>query len=337
MRPVKRLCVLLSLACLTGLATAANVDINAVLARFDQDEHADLTSVLLMRDGRIVAERYYNGASADTLHDVRSAGKSITALLVGTAFDRGLVKPGDTVDMHWKAARGSAAGALLLDSVLTMRSGLAAFDQDPDSPGNEDKMDEAPDTDKFILSVPSASAPGPQYRYNSLTSHIAAITVEKAVGQDLERYASEALFAPLGITRWQWQRDASGHPKGQGNLSLRTRDLAAIGQLVLDGGGVKGRRVISAAWLAMMLAPRVAIGEVDRYADHYGYFWYSKTQHVQGAPLLVHFASGNGGNKIYVVPSIRAVLVVTSRAYGKGYGQRRSEEILKAILAATTP
>ena len=85
--------------------------------------------------------------------------------------------------------------------------------------------------------------------------------------------------------------------------------------------------------LAAMLAPHAAIGAVDRYADGYGYFWYTKTQQVQGKPVLVHFASGNGGNKIYVVPARDEVIVITSSAYGKGYGQLRSETILKAILA----
>ena len=73
---------------------------------------------------------------------------------------------------------------------------------------------------------------------------------------------------------------------------------------------------------------------MDRYADHYGYFWYGKTYEVAGENIKVSFASGNGGNKIYVIPARRMVVAVASSAYGKPYGQRRSEEILKALLAA---
>ena len=104
--------------------------------------------------------------------------------------------------------------------------------------------------------------------------------------------------------------------------------------MVLDDGTLDGRRVIDAAWIKAMLAPRVAIGAVDRYADIYGYFWYAKTQDVEGQKIAVHFASGNGGNKIYVIPARRMVVSIASSAYGKGYGQRRSEDILKAILKA---
>ncbi|NYE59803.1 CubicO group peptidase (beta-lactamase class C family) [Duganella sp. 1224] len=321
---MKKLLCLLLLTALPALAQP----LEEVLARWDRDQHPDLRSVLVMRDGVIVAERYYNGETADTLHDIRSAGKSITALLVGAAADRGKLSPDGRIDSYWPAAKGTALQGVTLDQVLTMRSGLAAFDEDPASPGNEDKLDEAADPIAFALAVPADATPGTRYRYNSLTSYVAGITIEQATGMDLEAFAREALFAPLGITRWQWLRDAAHHPKGQGNLFLRTRDLARIGQMVLDQGMYQGRRVISAAWLRAALAPRVAIGEVDRYADHYGYFWYQKTY----GNTVVHFASGNGGNKIYVIPASRSVVVVTSSAYGKGYGQRRSAAILQAIL-----
>lgn len=330
--------LLLAAATVAGQALAQQAPLASVLAGWDHDQHPDLRSVLVMRDGAVVAERYYNGETADTLHDVRSAGKSITALLAGAAVDRGKIGgAGEMIDRYWLAAKGTALAGVTLDNVLTMRSGLAAFDEDPDSPGNEDKMDEATDPIAFTLATPRATAPGQQYRYNSMTAYVAGVTVEKASGADLEQFARGALFGPLGIERWQWGRDSAGHPKGQGNLSLRTRDLATIGQMVLDKGVYQGRRVISAAWIAAMLAPRVEIAAADPYADHYGYFWYAKTYLIEGRRLPVFFASGNGGNKIYVVPVLRSVIVVTSSAYGKGYGQRRSEDILKAVLAHRIP
>jgi len=313
--------------------------LKAILAQWDQDEHKDLRSVLVQQDGKIIAERYYNGATADGLHDARSVGKSITSLLLGAATDRGNIRStSDPVWRYWPASKGSAAGDATLAQVLSMRSGLAAFDEDATSPGNEDKLDVAPDPLAFVLSLPRDTSPGTNYRYNSVTAYLAGIVVEKATGQDLEAFARIALFQPRGITHWQWGRDVAGHPKGQGNLSLTARDLAKIGQLVLDKGMFQGQRVISAAWIDAMLAPQVAIAGVDNYADTYGYFWYAKTHPMKVLnskvqPVPVFFASGNGGNKIYVIPALHAVVVITSSAYGKGYGQRRSENILKAILA----
>jgi CubicO group peptidase (beta-lactamase class C family) len=305
-----------------------------VLARWDHDGHPDLRSVLVLRKGEIIGERYYNGETADTLHDVRSAGKSITALLVGAAVDRGKIRSmSDTVAQYWPAATGSAIGDVTLDQVLTMRSGLAAFDEDPASPGNEDFLDEAADPLAFTLSIPRAAPPGSLYRYNSLTAYIAGLTVEMATSQKLDDFARSALFDPLGIKTIQWLPDVAGHPKGQGNLSLRTRDLGKIGQMVLGNGSYQGRQVISAAYVAAMLTPRVSIAAGDKYADNYGYFWYLKTLTINDRKIPIAFASGNGGNKIYVIPSLDCVVVVTSSAYGRGYGQLRSETILSSVLS----
>lgn len=310
-------------------------DIEAVLRRWDQDEHPDLRGAAVLLDGRLVAERYFNGETPDALHDMRSAGKSVTSLLVGAARERGLIETlSDPVQRYWPAARGSAIGDVTLQDVLTMRSGLDANDEKPESPGNEDRLDAAADPVAFLLAAPRATAPGSTYLYNSLTAYAAGLVVEEATGRQGQDFAREALFAPLGIDRFHWASDAAGRIKGQGNLSLTLRDMTRIGQMALDGGRYGGRPVLSPDWIAESLRPQVAIGAVDPYADGYGYFWYARALPVGSGTVDVRFASGNGGNKIYVIPSRRMVVCVTSRAYGRGYGQRRSQAILTAVLEA---
>jgi CubicO group peptidase (beta-lactamase class C family) len=194
-------------------------------------------------------------------------------------------------------------------------------------------MDEAADPLAFVLAVPRAEQPGQRYRYNSVTAYTAGVVVAKATGRKMDDFARTELFAPLGISHWQWDADAANYTKGQGNLSLTARGLATIGEMVRAGGVYQGRRIVSATWLREALAPQVNIAASDPYADGYGYFWYTKTQHINGKPIAVSFASGNGGNKIYIVPSRKLVVAITSSAYGHGYGQKRSENILKALLA----
>lgn len=341
--------VLVLLAACALVMTAANSDPNsdpgpdadpvlaAALAGFD-DEHHDLRGVVVMRNGKLIAERYFNGATADSLNDIRSAGKSITALLVGIAIDQGRIgSVDDPVARYWPQAQGSAIGDVPLRDVLTMRSGLAAFDDDPASPGNEDLMDEAADPLAFVLSIPRADAPGTRYRYNSATACVAGVVVAKATGGTMAAFARTALFEPLGITQWKWDTDAAGYTKGQGNLWVTTRGLATIGEMVRNNGLHDGRHIVSESWLRAALGPQVATGDDDPYADGYGYFWYAKTQQINGKPVAVSFASGNGGNKIYVVPSHGLVIAITSSAYGRGYGQRRSENILKVVLDGDEP
>lgn len=325
---------------LSAAAPVLRVDpaIERVLAGFDHDDHRDLRGVVVLRDGRVVAERYYNGETADTLHDIRSAGKSVTALLVGIAIDRGKIRGvDDVVSSYWPEAKGSAIGDVPIRHVLTMRSGLAAFDEDASSLGNEDKLDAALDPLAFLRSVPRGDPPGSRYRYNSLTAYTAGVVVAKATGQSMADVARTSLFAPLGIRRWEWAADAAGYTKGQGNLSLTLRDFATIGEMVRGEGQYRGRRIVSARWIREALASKVVIADSDPYADGYGYFWYSKVQQINGTPVPVSFASGNGGNKIYVIPSRHMVVAITSSAYGRGYGQWRSEAILKAVLAADRP
>ena len=313
----------------------ASNDFQAVLARWDKDEHPDLRGVVVRQHDEIVAERYYGAEQPDTLHDVRSAGKSITSLLIGIAIDQGHIRSvTDTVSRYLPETRDAAIGDVALADVLTMRSGLAADDDVPTSPGNEDRLMSASDWIAVLKSVPRAHPPGSLYVYNSLTAYVAGLVVARAVGDNEANFARKTLFEPLGIERFAGASDPAGNARGQGNLSVTTRNLSRIGQMVLDRGRWKGRRIVSEDWIMQSLKPRVAIGEADPYADTYGYFWFMKTLAMGHAPIAVYFASGNGGNKIYVVPDRNVVIAITSGAYDHGYGQRRSQAILTALLNA---
>ena len=84
---------------------------------------------------------------------------------------------------------------------------------------------------------------------------------------------------------------------------------------MLNDGVVNGRRLVSHEWIAMSLASQVAISDSDPYADFYGYMWYTKAEPIDGGHNIeVHFASGKGGNKIYIVPSLHMVVAITSSA-----------------------
>jgi len=309
--------------------------LQAVLATFEQNEHPDLRGAIVLRNGSVVAEHYYNGETEVALQYIGSAGKSITALLTGIAIDRGRIRSlDDHVETYLPEVKGSAIADVALRDVLTMRSGLAAFDEEPAQPGNEDQLDAAADPVSFLRSIPRADPPGTRYRYNSLTAWTAGVVVARATRRKMADFADANLFRPLGIMRWAWAADTAGNSKGQGNFSLTLREFAAIGEMVRAGGLYRGHRIVSTAWVADMLAPKEIISDADPYADGYGYFWYYRVQRIAGQSIPVSFASGNGGNKLYVVPSRHLVIAITSSAYGKGYGQRRSQAILQALLAA---
>jgi len=302
------------------------------------DERRDLNGVLVSIDGATALEEYFNGEGPDTLHDMRSAGKSITSLVVGIAIDRGLVRGVDaplTTLLPEPPAPDKAR--ITLEDVLTMRSGLEADDERAESAGNEDRMDRAPDWLTFALRVPMANTPGRTYAYASVNAFLAGAVVERATGGPLDVFATRHLFEPLGIAKTDWRRGPNNRTAGQGNLRMRLRDMSRIGEMVLREGAIDtgggSRRIVSRAWIRRSLTGIASIAR-DPYADAYGYLWYVKQHTVGHRAVIVHFASGNGGNKIYVIPSCRMVIAITSSAYGRGYGQQRSQEILLRILAA---
>lgn len=307
----------------------------AVLSQYDDDPHGDLQSVVIIRGEDLIAERYYNGADRHTLTDVRSAGKSVTAMVFGLAHDAGLVADvNDPVSVYWSEAAGHPAGDVRLADLLTMRSGLDADADNPSSPGYEDYLDESEDTTEFALSVPSAETPGETYRYNSLAAYLVGRVIDEAAGDEtMGEYARAHLFDPLEIEDWDWMLDQSGFTKGQGNLFISGLGFARLGQLVLNDGRYQGRQIISEDWIEAMLAPSVDVRDSLSNAEGYGYFWYIQNQPVGERTTPLFFASGNGGNKIYILPEFDLVVSVQSRAYGQGRGHRRSDAILADILA----
>lgn len=309
-------------------------DLDCILAKYDTDPHGDLRSVVVIRDGVWLAERYYGDADKNTLVDIRSAGKSITSLLMGMAIDAGAVASlDDPVSKYWPETEGSAIGPVKLSDVMTMRTGLDADSDNPNSPGYEDFMDESDDPLSWALTVPNSDPPGTIYRYNSLAAYVAGVVVSRAANKSMKSFARNSLFEPLGITRWDWQEDNSGITKGQGNLFLTAPGFARIGEMVWRGGEYGGQRLVSEHWIRDSLAQHVDISASTSNAAGYGYYWYHTSYDVAGRRVDVSFASGNGGNKIYIVPAFDLVVTVMSTAYGEGRGHRRSEAILKAILA----
>ena len=300
-----------------------------------KDAHPDLKGIVIVRDGRLVSEHYFNGDDAGTLHDIRSATKSITSLLMGIAIDKGLVRGIDEpISKYLPDLPQDGKEKITIRDLLNMRSGLSADDVDAASPGNEDTLNKSTDWIRTVYAVPMKWAPGEKYVYASINAFLAGAIVENASHMSLDDFAEKNLFDPLAIRNFKWERVPVNRVTGQGNFSVTTRDEAAIGQMVLNGGLVGGHRVVRREWIDASVSRQVPISNDDPYADHYGFMWYTKDEPVGTAKIEVHFASGNGGNKIYVIPSRHLVVAITSSAYGHGYGQRRSQEILLRILAA---
>jgi CubicO group peptidase (beta-lactamase class C family) len=312
--------------------------LDALFANLATDQTKDLKGIVILRHGKLVAESYFNGDDANTLHDIRSATKSITATLMGIAIQQHLIySVDDSIADYLPNLPRDGKEKITVRDLLNMRSGLDADDDDPATPGNETVLDRSADWIKSVYAVPVKIPPGKTYNYVSINAFLAGAVIENAAKTHLDEFAKQNLFAPLGIEHYEWRRAPVDRITGQGNLRITTRDEAALGQMFLQHGQYHGRQIVDAAWVAQCVASQVPISSVDPYADFYGYMWYTRAEPVGDRTIAVHFASGNGGNKIYVVPSLDMVVAVTSSAYNQHYGQKRSQDILLEVLSATHP
>ena len=318
----------------TGLEQARLEDMVRQIAG---GQYPDLHSVLILKSGALVLEEYFYEYDAETLHPLRSATKSFVSALAGIAIDKGLL-PGvkDPVLPHFKDEYADIANlseskrAITLEHLLTNSSGLDCDDRTRKSPGNEERMGLTPDWVKHILDLPMVDEPGKVTRYCSGGVITTGRIVEKAAGVELEAFARQHLFEPLGIRRFHWSfaPDRSS-TETFCQLSLRPRDMAKFGLLFQRGGEWGGRQVVPKAWVETSTATHVVLENTD-----YGYLWWRPYLDVGGKRHHAILATGNGGQKIYLWPELDMIVVLTGGAYNR---DSRSKELLTQFILPAAP
>jgi CubicO group peptidase (beta-lactamase class C family) len=307
-----------------------------------------LTSVLVARHGKLVFERYFGEATADSLLDTRSATKTITGMLVGIGIDHRLL-PGVSapVTAFFKDRRpfqnpDPRKDRITIEDFLTMSSLLECNDWNEFSRGNEERMYLVEDWVRFTLDLPIRGFPswspkpadsphGRSFSYCTAGVATLGFLLERAVHEPLDRFADRTLFAPLGITRREWVRSPLGTVQTGGGLRLRGRDLLALAQLAADGGQWRGARVLDARWVAESIQPHAGIdGNTE-----YGYLWWLKDLRRGERTVRAVFMSGNGGNKIGFFPELGLTFAITANNYGaKGMHEQTERVLVENILAS---
>lgn len=294
-----------------------------------------LSSMLVTRHAKPVLEHYWNGYDKDTLHDLRSATKSITSLMMGVAIDRHIVAGvGDTLASHLGARYPDAPAyrlGLTLDNMLTMRSGLDCNDWQAGSPGNESKMYDQADWIKFYTSLQAIEAPGSIARYCTGNPVALGRVIAEGARQSIPAFASEFLFGPLHIQSARWaQFDHGTQTDTGGHIQMRPRDMVKLGQLVLQQGQWNGQQLVSPAWIAESTRQHTQFNTLPR-RNGYGYLWWRSVEIVNGKSYDMIFADGNGGQLILIVPALDLVAVFT----GENYNSSKAElpfQILDAYI-----
>jgi CubicO group peptidase (beta-lactamase class C family) len=305
-----------------------------------EGELAYTHSVLVTRGGRLAVEEYFYGFDRETLHDMRSASKTVTSTLIGLAIQDGRIESSDARALsffpnyrrydNWDPRKAD----ITVRHLLTMSSGLDANDSDPASTaaeGTYQSQTRRPDWIKLALDAPMLEDPGTQPLYGSANPMILGGVLAGVVDEPVEWFAHLNLFEPLGIESYRFFLDPTGIPYMGGGLYLRPRDMAKFGQMYLDGGMWQGRRVLDEAWIEESWGRYGRLRPLDRNGHEYGYLWWHHQYEVGDRTIETVEARGNGGQYIFVAPSVDLVVVITSGNFRNGK-TREPEEILRRFI-----
>ncbi len=264
-----------------------------------------VASLLVIRHGKLVFERYFNGSDASHANNVHSLSKSILSVLSGIAISEGLIELDMPIADILPLDLIGANGDLTVRHLLTMSSGLdIEFERENDSIAIWES--EKRSFVRAALESRRMAAPGDVFEYlNTLTQVLSAVIAEASGGSTCD-FAYERLFAPLDIDVDHWHVDPDGYHAGGHSMFLTPREIARFGQLVLQGGVWESKQVVPAAWLAESLAETWDLGcRPERVS--YGYLWW--LYELDGHQVWT--ASGSGGQELHIVPDLDLVLVLT--------------------------
>jgi CubicO group peptidase (beta-lactamase class C family) len=295
-----------------------------------------ISSIIVVKKGKLLIEEYFNGETRDSLHDPRSAGKSFTSTITGIAESEGYLKNEDLTlkdfyDIKSYLNYSSQKENVSIKDLLTMSSVFDGNDDDENSPGNEENMYPTSDWVKFALDLPlNLIRPKDEWHYFTAGVVILGDILNKIVPGGLEKYADNKLFSPLGITRYQWQFTPQNVPNTAGGIKMNALDFAKYGQLYKNGGKWNGKQIISEEWVKKTFTKYKSIpGRKDEF---YGYLFWNKKYTVNNKAYETFYCAGNGGNKIYIFTDEPLVIVITAIAYGAPYAHSQEDKMMTDFI-----
>lgn len=267
-----------------------------------------INSMIIIRNGKIAAEKYFNGRNLFSTQTVRSVSKSFLSALIGIAVSKGILnldqKMIDSFPEYKTAITDSRINSITLKHLLTMRSGIKgdveayfAFT----SSGNWIRT---------IIGLPLNFDPGSKSGYSTAGTHLLAGILTKAVGTSLTDFARENLFEPMEIKIKDWLRDPQGICFGGNDMIFTTRNMAVLGLLYLNNGKFNDKQIVPVDWVENSWiysgASTGVWGSVTNLG--YGYLWWIG----KAAGKNVYFALGHGGQYVMCIPDLDMIIAATS-------------------------
>ncbi|UCG62322.1 MAG: serine hydrolase [Candidatus Zixiibacteriota bacterium] len=298
--------------------------IRAVASDIEDGTYPQINSLVIVRNGKLVFEEYFNGNIRNSAHNIYSAEKSITSCLMGIAIDQGLVVdenellypffPEYETFENWSAWKDQIS----LKHLHTMTSGFELEGEDYDlwvnNVGPRDWI-------KFYLDLPVVAEPGTAVDYSSLNDRLAGHVIERRAQLPLPQFAFANLFQPLGMTFYNWSAwDPLNSSMISSQLALRPIDMAKFGQMYMDGGVWQGNRIVAEEWVTRSTVA---------FIGNYGYNWWVYRWTTPVGDIDTYYAFGNGGNGIWIFESLQMIVVMTGDYFVQPDYWQNQQQILK--------
>ena len=293
-------------------------------------------AVVVVRDGRVIAERYAPGIGIDTQLPSFSMTKSLVNALLGVMTQQGLTSPSLPAPIpEWRGANDPRR-EIEVGHLMRMTSGLA-LDEADDPLNPSDQMFAHDDMAAFAVKAPLIAAPGTRWAYSSATTQILARVIRDAVGgpEQSLAYAWRELFNPLGMRDVTLEFDGSGTLQGANNMLASARDWARFGLLYLNDGEIGGKHVLHPEWVEF-------ITRTTLDTDYAAGFWTNRSEHPDavgrvraGIPRDAYYASGNLGQRCVIIPSQHMVVVRLGDAVDPTGDISGLARLIKEVIAAT--
>lgn len=310
--------------------------IDSLKKEIERNTFKELNSIIVIKNGELLLETYFNGTERSDIHNPRSVTKTIAATMLGIAIKDGFISSeqqslSEFYDLGKFDNPDDRKGVVMLEQLMTMSSGFEAYDFDSNSIGNEENMYPTDNWVQWALNLPMAADrnPGDRWYYFTGGAVILGDILDQALPGGLEAYAEIKLFEPLGIKGYQWQYTPQNVANTAGGLSMTPLDFAKYGQLYKNRGKWKGAQILPESWVDQSIKVRY---ETTIPGLDYGYLFWQMSYEVEGKSYQTYFCGGNGGNKIFIFKDQPLVVVVTASAYGKRYAHKQVDTIMEQYI-----
>lgn len=295
-----------------------------------------ISSIVVIKNGKLLIEEYFNGENRNTLHDPRSVGKSFASTVMGMAiYEQHLQSEHQQLkefyNLHSYKNYSSVKENVTLEDLLTMSSFFDGNDEDENSPGNEENMYPTDDWVQFTLNLPARTdTVKKEWHYFTAGVVLLGDILNKAVPGGLEKYAHEKLFKPLGILNYKWEYTPAKVPNTAGGIQMNALDFAKYGQLYKNEGKWDGKQILPKEWVNKTFTKHRKIA--NRNNEYYGYLFWNKSFQVKNRMYEAFYCAGNGGNYIVVFKDQPLVIVITATAYGQSYAHQQVNRIITGYI-----